>query len=141
LSLVLNSTPLRPGTSASQPQGSLPETIPALDPLVAIVDKDTLLSDQQLKQLYGDANPPKTVTDIYTITAQAGALLFNNPTGTLVQGQKIIIRIKDNGTARALTYGANFRASSDLALPSTTVVSKTLYMASYTTLQTPSGIY
>ena len=68
------------------------------------------------------------ITDIYTITAQAGALLFNNPTGTLVQGQKLIIRIKDNGTARALTYGANFRASSDLALPTTTVVSKTLYM-------------
>ena len=68
------------------------------------------------------------ITDLYIITAQAEAVLFSNPTGTLVQGQKLIIRIKDNGTARAITYGANFRASTDLALPTTTTVSKTLYM-------------
>lgn len=69
-----------------------------------------------------------STTDIFVITAQAGALLFNNPSGTPVQGEKLIIRIKDNGTARALTYGSQFRASSDLALPTTTVLGKTLYM-------------
>jgi len=37
------------------------------------------------------------------------------------------IRIKDNGTARALTYNAVFRAMGN-ALPTTTVLSKTLYM-------------
>lgn len=67
------------------------------------------------------------VTDMYVITAQAGALLFNNPSGTPVQGQKLIIRIKDNGTARVLTYGSEFRGISQ-TLPSTTVISKTLYM-------------
>lgn len=66
--------------------------------------------------------------DIFVVTAQAGALLFNSPSGTPVQGEKLMIRIKDNGTARALTYNAIFRASSDLALPTTTVLSKTLYM-------------
>lgn len=69
-----------------------------------------------------------STTDVFVITAQAGALLFNAPSGTPVQGQKLIIRIKDNGTARALTYNAIFRASPDLALPTTTVLSKTLYM-------------
>jgi len=69
-----------------------------------------------------------STTDIFVITAQAGALKFNNPGGTPVQGEKLIIRIKDNGTARALTYDTQFRASSDLALPTTTVISKTLYM-------------
>lgn len=69
-----------------------------------------------------------STTDIFVITAQAGALLFNNPSGTPVQGEKLLIRIKDNGTARALTYDTQFRASSDLALPTTTVLSKTLYM-------------
>lgn len=34
--------------------------------------------------------------DIFIITAQAGALLFNSPSGTPVQGEKLIIRIKDN---------------------------------------------
>ena len=69
-----------------------------------------------------------TNCDLFTITAQAGALLFNNPTGTAVQGQELLIRIKDNGTARALTYGGQFRGSSDLALPATTIVNRTLYM-------------
>ena len=44
-----------------------------------------------------------------------------------MQGQKLIIRIKDNGTARALTYGSEYRALG-VALPTTTVINKTLYM-------------
>ena len=66
--------------------------------------------------------------DEFDVTAQAGALKLNNPSGTPVNGQKRIVRIKDNGTARALTYDTQFRASSDLALPTTTVLGKTLYM-------------
>lgn len=66
--------------------------------------------------------------DEFIVTAQAGALKFNNPGGTPVEGEKLIIRIKDDGTARALTYDTQFRASSDLALPTTTVLGKTLYM-------------
>ena len=65
--------------------------------------------------------------DMFIITAQAGALLFNAPGGTLAQGRNLIIRIKDNGTARALTWNAVFRAMGT-ALPSTTVLSKTLYL-------------
>jgi hypothetical protein len=66
--------------------------------------------------------------DTFIVTAQAGALKLNNPTGTPVQGQKLIVRIQDDGTARALTYDTYFRASSDLALPTTTVLGKSLYM-------------
>ncbi len=65
--------------------------------------------------------------DEFVITAQAGALKFNNPSGTPTEGQKLIVRIKDDGTARALTYDTQFRAMGN-ALPSTTVVNKTLYM-------------
>lgn len=65
--------------------------------------------------------------DQFIITAQAGALLFNAPGGTLVQGRSLVIRIKDNATARALTWNAVFRAMGT-ALPSTTVLSKTLYL-------------
>lgn len=65
--------------------------------------------------------------DQFVITAQAGALKFNNPSGTPTEGQRLIVRIKDNGTARALTYDTQFRAMGT-ALPSTTVLSKTLYM-------------
>jgi hypothetical protein len=65
--------------------------------------------------------------DMFIVTAQAGALLFNAPGGTLVQGRPLIIRIKDNGTARALTWNAVFRAMGT-PIPSTTVLSKTLYL-------------
>lgn len=65
--------------------------------------------------------------DQFEVTAQAGDLKFNNPGGTPLGGNKLIIRIKDDGTARALTYDTQFRAMGT-ALPSTTVPSKTLYM-------------
>jgi hypothetical protein len=65
--------------------------------------------------------------DQFEVTAQAGALKLNNPGGTPLGGQKLIVRIKDNGTARALTYDTQFRAMGN-ALPSTTVISKTVYM-------------
>lgn len=68
-----------------------------------------------------------STADQFVVTAQAGALLFNAPSGTPVEGQKLIIRIKDNGTAKALTYNLVFRAIG-VALPTTTVLSKTLYM-------------
>lgn len=58
------------------------------------------------------------------ITAQAGALLFNSPSGTFGDKQIILISIYDSGTARALTYNAIFRAATGVALPTTTVVGK-----------------
>ena len=44
-----------------------------------------------------------------------------------MNGQKLVIRIKDSGTARALTYDTQFRGIVG-TLPNTTVISKTLYM-------------
>lgn len=63
----------------------------------------------------------------YDITAQAGALLFNNPSGTPVNGQKRMVRIKDNWTARALTYWTQF-VSWAATLLTTTVISKKSWM-------------
>ncbi len=68
-------------------------------------------------------------TDIFTITALAEAItsMTTNLTGTPVNGQKLIIRIKDNGTARAITWGASF-ASRGATLPTTTVLGKYVYI-------------
>jgi hypothetical protein len=68
-----------------------------------------------------------STSDEFVITAQAGALLFNNPSGSPSEGEKMIIRIKDNGTARALTYDTQYRPLGN-ALPTTTIINKTLYM-------------
>lgn len=66
-------------------------------------------------------------TDLYTVTALAEAMTINAPSGTPSGGQTLLIRIKDNGTARALTWNAAFRAI-DVTLPTTTVISKTHYI-------------
>lgn len=56
--------------------------------------------------------------DEFIVTAQAGALKFNNPSGTPTDGQKLIIAV--TGTAgRALTWDTQFEAST-VALPTTT---------------------
>lgn len=73
--------------------------------------------------------PTFDTVELVTITAQAAALTLANPSPvtTVVQGSRLVIRIKDNGTARGLTYGTQYRAMGT-ALPSTTVISKTLYL-------------
>ena len=70
---------------------------------------------------------PTTLNDEVVVTAQAVALALANPTGTALQGKSLIIRIKDNGTARAITYDTQYRAIG-VTLPTTTVISKTLYL-------------
>jgi hypothetical protein len=46
-------------------------------------------------------------------------------TGTPTDGQKLLVRIKDNGTARAITWGSSFVSSGVATLLPTTVISKT----------------
>lgn len=71
---------------------------------------------------------PTFSDDLVTITAQAAALALANPTGTAIPGLGMVIRIKDNGTARAITYDTQYRAIG-ITLPTTTVISKTTYLA------------
>jgi len=71
---------------------------------------------------------PTFSDDMVKVTALAAAMNLANPTGTPIDGLGMVIRIKDNGTARALTYGTQYRAIG-VTLPTTTVISKTLYMA------------
>lgn len=63
-------------------------------------------------------------TDVFIVTAQAGALKFNNPSGTPTDGQTLWIAV--TGTAaRALTWDTAFEAST-VALPTTTVTTARL---------------
>jgi hypothetical protein len=68
-----------------------------------------------------------SITDQSILTAQAAALTIASPTGGPEDGQKLIIRLKDNATARAITWNAIFRAMGT-TLPTTTVISKTVYI-------------
>ena len=70
--------------------------------------------------------PAWDTTDIFTITALAVAATIAAPTWTPTNWQKLIIRIKDNGTARVLSWNAIYTAW-DVDLPTTTILSKTMY--------------
>jgi len=65
--------------------------------------------------------------DAVTITDLAVAItsMTTNLTGTPTNFDKLIIRIKDDATARAITWGASFEAKGT-ALPTTTTLSKVL---------------
>ena len=65
--------------------------------------------------------------DGFAVTAQAVNFTFSTVGGTLTEGRKLTYRIKDNGTARTLTWNAIYRAIG-VTLPTTTVANKTLYV-------------
>lgn len=65
--------------------------------------------------------------DVVTITAQAEAItsMTTNLSGTPTNFQTLIFRILDDGTGRAITWGATFQAMG-IDLPTTTTSSKVL---------------
>lgn len=65
-------------------------------------------------------------TDRYHLTAIANATTIST-TGTLVSGKARLIRLKDAGVAKGLTWDAAFRAVG-VTLPTTTVAGKTHYI-------------
>ncbi len=74
--------------------------------------------------------PNADTTDMYILTALAAGATFGVPTGTPVQGQRLLIRIKDNATAQTLAFNSGvggYRAGT-IALPTTTILSKTMYL-------------
>jgi hypothetical protein len=71
--------------------------------------------------------PEYSVNHDVRVTALSSAMLIAAPTGVPSSISNIIIRIKDDGTSRALTYNAIYRAIG-VTLPSATVAGKVLYL-------------
>jgi hypothetical protein len=65
--------------------------------------------------------------DLYTITALAETITINAPSGTPTNGQPLLIRIKDSGSAHPITWDPIFRVVG-VTLPTTTVASKYNYV-------------
>lgn len=78
----------------------------------------------------GSITPNANTTDLLIVTDLNGAVTFMPPTGSPLHGQSLIIRIKDNGVGRALTWNTNsggYRVIGS-TLPTTTVATKTHYI-------------
>lgn len=78
----------------------------------------------------GTITPNGDTTDIYVAEGLTGSTTFDTPSGTPVNGQKLLIRIKDNGTIRTLTWTATSGAFREIGitLPTATVANKTIYV-------------
>jgi hypothetical protein len=74
---------------------------------------------------------PNANTDTQvSVTALAVPATIASPTGTASDGQSLVIRIEDNGTARALTWttGSGAYRAVGITLPTTTVATKVVYI-------------
>lgn len=103
------------------------------DHVVTPTATQTLTNKRVTRRITSEASsatptPNADTTDQYQLTALAVAAEFGAPTGTPTDGQFLIIRVKDNGTARALTWNAIYRDGDDVELPTTTVLGKTMYL-------------
>lgn len=128
---LTNKTLTTPIISSISNTGTL--TLPtSTDTLVGRATTDTLTNKRVTRRFVAvtQAAAPAINTDnidIASITALAQAItsFTTNLTGTPVAGDYLIIQITDNGTARAITWGAKF-TSTTVTLPTTTVISTLL---------------
>jgi len=71
-----------------------------------------------------------TITPVlgnYIVTALSSAATVAAPVGSPTQGQLMVLRVKDDGTARALTWDSVYRPIG-VELPASTTVNKVLYI-------------
>lgn len=120
-------------TSANSSATDYTLTLPAItDTVVTKTTTDTLTNKRITARSSTEASSATPTintdnVDFHSITALAAAItsMTSNLTGTPVAGDVLIIEITDNGTARAITWGASFEAST-VDLPTTTVISTKL---------------
>lgn len=74
----------------------------------------------------GTLTPNADTQDVTAVTAQAGGITIAAPTGTPVNGQTLTIRLRDNGTTRAIVWNAVYSAFTPTDLRTATIVGKTL---------------
>lgn len=98
----------------------------------SISSTNTLTNKRVTPRVLSAANnasltPEKDTYDIFHLTAMSANTTINNhSTSTPADGETMIFRFLDNGTARTLTWGTAYVAKGGIALPSTTVLSKNL---------------
>ena len=96
----------------------------------AKVSADSFVGTSQTIASAATITPTAGTTNQYTVTALATGATIAAPSGTPIDGQRLIIRIKDNGTARSLTWTTTSGAyrAVGVTLPVTTVLGKVLYV-------------
>lgn len=89
--------------------------------------------------LNGTLTPDVDTTDVFYVNGADGAVTFAIPSGTSNDGQRLLIRIEDNGSSQTLTWttsASGYRVVG-VELPTTTTSTKTTYVGCiYNTIDT-----
>lgn len=102
---------------------------------VPTISSTSTLTNKRITKRVATTNAPGATpttntdnVDIQTFTGLGTAItsMTTNLSGTPVDGDKLEFRFIDDGTARAITWGASFASSGTVTLPTTTVISTTL---------------
>ena len=98
------------------------------------ITKAHLGEDAKISVRLSSQSSPATLTpnmddyDIFAVTNLNGNVSIAAPTGEPVNGQGIMFRIKDNGTARSIGWNGIYRGIG-VTLPTATVAGKTFYIS------------
>jgi hypothetical protein len=78
----------------------------------------------------GTIAPNGNTTDVFNAFGLTGAITVDTPSGTPVDGQRLMLRFEDNGTGRGITWTGTSGAyrAVGVTLPTTTVASKITYV-------------
>jgi hypothetical protein len=78
----------------------------------------------------GTLTPNGDTTDVFNAFGLTGAITVDTPSGTPVDGQRLMLRFEDNGTGRGITWTGTSGAyrAVGVTLPTTTVASKVTYV-------------
>lgn len=71
--------------------------------------------------------PTAALSDVYEITALAVSATIAAPSGTPQANQKLLLKLRDNGTPQTLSWDAVYRVV-ETTLPTTTTANKTHYI-------------
>jgi hypothetical protein len=63
--------------------------------------------------------------DVIDLTAISDTLVWANPSGTPTNEQKLMLKWKDNGTSRAMSFGTSYASTASITFPSSTTAGKT----------------